>query len=210
LDGPIGRVRNLLTNKTSGVVTHIVVRMSSGLLPPREVVVPIALARTITPERIELAATRAELLELPEFRPDEEIGVDVLRRLHEDPRFQGIDQYTIQVEVDGGVVRLLGRVRTTELKRAAEELAAQTRGVLAVENKLITDDELAARIEQELRASGVHTDDIEVAVLLGQVRLRGQAATPAERDIADRLARAVAGVESVKNDLAVHPLEVPG
>jgi Mg2+/Co2+ transporter CorC/osmotically-inducible protein OsmY len=210
LDGPIGRVRNLLTNKTSGVVTHIVVRMSSGLLPPREVVVPIALARTITPERIELAATRAELLELPEFRPDEEIGVDVLRRLHEDPRFQGIDQYTIQVEVDGGVVRLLGRVRTTELKRAAEELAAQTRGVLAVENKLIADNELAARIEQELRASGVHTDDIEVAVLLGQVRLRGQAATPAERDIADRIARAVAGVESVKNDLAVHPLEVPG
>jgi hyperosmotically inducible protein len=210
LDGPIGRVRNLLTNKTSGVVTHIVVRMSSGWLPPREIVVPIALARTITPERIELAVNRAELLELPDFRSDDEIGVDVLRRLNEDPRFQGIDKYTLQVDVNGGVVRLSGRVRTTELKLAAEELAAQTRGALAVDNKLIADDELAARIEQELRANGVHMDGIDVSVLLGQVRLRGQAATPAERDIADRIARTVVGVESVKNDLAVQPLQVPG
>jgi putative hemolysin len=210
LDGPIGRVRHVFTNKTSGAMTHVVVRMSSGWLPPREVVVPIALARTITPERIELAVNRAELLELPEFRSDDEIGVDVLRCLNEDPRFQGIDKYTLQVSVDGGVVRLSGRVRTTELKLAAEELAAQTRGVLAVDNKLIADDELAARIERELRANGVHVDGIDVSVLLGQVRLRGQAATPAERDVADRIARTVAGVESVKNDLAVQPLEVPG
>jgi magnesium and cobalt transporter len=203
LDGPVGRVRHLLVDKTSRFVTHVVVRLSNGLLAPREVAVPIALARTITPRRIELAVHRDELLEQPEFRPDDEIGVDVLRRVSEDPRFQGIDRYTLKVDVDGGFVRLSGRVRTTELKQAAEELAASTRGVLAVDNNVIADDELAARIEAELRASGVQLEDLEVSVLLGQVRLRGRAATPADRDAADRLVRAVPGVESVANELAL-------
>jgi osmotically-inducible protein OsmY len=209
-DGPVGRVRHLLMDKTSQTLTHVVVRLSNGLLPPREIAVPIALARTITPEHIELAVNRAELLELPEFRPDDVIGVDVLRRLNEDPRFEGIDKYTLRVDIDGGVVRLAGRVRTAELRLAAQELAACTRGVLMVDNKLIADDELASMIEHELRANGVQVEGLEVSVLLGQVRLRGRAATPAERDKAERIASGVAGVESVKNDLVVQPVEVPG
>jgi osmotically-inducible protein OsmY len=210
LDGPVGRVRHLLLDKTSQALTHIVVRLSSGLLPPREIVVPIALARTIAPERIELAVRRAELLELPEFRPDDVIAVDVLRRVNEDPRFQGIDKYTLHVDIDGGVVRLSGRVRTIELKLAAEELAASTRGVLAVGNNLIADDELAIKIEHELRANGVQVDNLDVSVLLGQVRLGGRASTLAERDKAERIARAVGGVASIKNDLEVQVVEVRG
>lgn len=210
LDGPIGRVRHLLLDKTSRELMHIVVLLSIGWLAPREIVVPIALARTISPGRIELAVRRAEVLELPEFRPDDEIAVDVLRRVNEDPRFQGIDKYTLHVDVDNGIVRLSGRVRSVELKLATEELAASTRGVLAVENNLIADDELAIKIEHELHTNGVQLDSLDVSVLLGQVRLRGQASTPAERDTAERIARDVAGVASIKNDLGVQVVEVPG
>jgi Mg2+/Co2+ transporter CorC/osmotically-inducible protein OsmY/sporulation protein YlmC with PRC-barrel domain len=207
-DGPVGRVRHVLIDTTSQAATHIVVRLSNRLLAPREIVVPIAWARAITRERIELAVNRAELLEAPEFRPDDEIAADVLRRVNEDPRFQGIDRFTLKVDVDGGVVRLSGRVRTTELKEAAGELAAHTRGVLAVDNNLIADDALATRIKTELRANDVRLEDLEVSVLLGQVRLSGRAKTSADRAAAERLVRARPDVQSVKNDLTVESSEL--
>jgi Mg2+/Co2+ transporter CorC/osmotically-inducible protein OsmY len=208
LDGVAGRVRHLLIHTTTRAATHIVVRLSKRLFVVREVVVPIAWARTITPDRIELAVNRAELQELPEFRPDDEILVDVLRRLNNDPRMQGIDGYTLKVDVDSGVVRLSGRVRTIEHVHAAEEVAARTRGVLAVDNELVADDELATRIYAELRGQRVRLENLEVSVLLGQVRLRGHAETATDRDAAERIARGIAHVELVENDLVVQPSEV--
>jgi osmotically-inducible protein OsmY len=183
-------------------VTHIVVRIS-WLLIPRDVVVPLTWARSITPESIELAARRDELLELPEFHSDDEITADILRWLAQDPRFDGVDRYTLTVEVQGGVVRLGGRVRTADLKRAAEELAASVPGVVAVDNQAIADEELAIRLEQALRAAGVHVDDLDVAVLLGQVKLRGRAAALDDSHRAEELARRFSGVQSVVNQLTV-------
>jgi hypothetical protein len=43
------------------------------------------------PKRIELAVLSAEFNGLPEFRPDDEILIEVLRRLDQSPSFQGID-----------------------------------------------------------------------------------------------------------------------
>ena len=160
----------------------------------------------LTAKRIELAANRDDLLELPEFRPDDEIAIDVVRRLDESPLFQGLDRYTARVEVDGGVVRLFGRVRTSELKRAAEEVAASVPGALSVDNQLIADDALAASVEAALRSGDAHLEDLEVSVLLGRVRLRGKAATPQDRRAAEKVARAVTGVESVANDMEVKTL----
>ena len=67
----------------SGAATHVVVRVAVGLLVPRELVVPLSWARSVKPERIELAASRDELVGLPEFRPDDDIAIEVLRRLAE-------------------------------------------------------------------------------------------------------------------------------
>jgi osmotically-inducible protein OsmY/sporulation protein YlmC with PRC-barrel domain len=206
-DGRIGRVRHVLLDRTSGAVTHVVVRREPvPLITLGDVVVPLSWARSIRPERIELAVSRAELAELPEFRTDEEIEAEVLRRFAADARFAGIDRYTLNVSVDGGVVRLKGRARSVELKRAAEELARTTPGVLAVDNEVIADDELAAEVERALRADPrLHFEELEVLVLLGQVKLRGRVPTPDERRHAGELARHVAGVESVVNQLGVAP-----
>jgi osmotically-inducible protein OsmY len=181
------------------------VGITSGLLPvlPRDTLVPLCWARSITPERIELAASRAALLELPEFHSDDEIRVKVLERINEDPRFAGIDRYTQRIDVYAGLVRLSGHVRTSGLKYSAQDLAAATRGVLAVDNQLIADDELVVSIEHALRAHGLQLEDLEVSTLLGQVTLRGRASTPDDREAAERLVRRLPGVESVVNDFEV-------
>jgi len=200
-DGPAGRVRRVVLDRQSGAVTHLVVRISSALLLPRDVVIPLSWARSITPERIELVASRDDLLDLPEFRSDDDMRIELLRRLNEDPRFQGIDRYTQKIEVYGGFVRLSGRVRPCKLKQAAEQLARGTSGVLSVDNQLIADEELVVGVEQALRGEGLDIEDLEVSALLGRVTLRGRAATPEVSAAAERLARGVPGVESVVNKL---------
>ena len=127
--------------------------------------------------------------------------IELLRRLNEDPRFQGIDRYTQKIEVYGGFVRLSGRVRTCDLKQAAEQLARGTSGVLSVDNQLIADEELVVGVERALRGEGLDIQDLEVSALLGRVTLRGRAATPEVSAAAERLARGVPGVESVVNKL---------
>jgi Mg2+/Co2+ transporter CorC/osmotically-inducible protein OsmY len=209
-DGPLGYVKQVVLDKTTGAATHVVVRLSSGLLGSRNVVVPLSWARSVSPERIDLTASRDEVLGLPDYRPDDAIRVGMLRRLSEDPRFEGIDRYTLKFEVEGGVVRLTGRVRSTALKLAAEELVASTPGVVAVHNELIADDELALSVERALRASGLQLSELEISVLLGLVKLRGRAATKADRETAANIARAIPGVETVANDLALQTAEVPG
>src|ERR1700694_4864902 len=58
-DGPVGKVRQVLLDRPTGAATHIVVRIGGRLLRPREVVVPLSWARSITCERIELAVASA-------------------------------------------------------------------------------------------------------------------------------------------------------
>ena len=99
------------------------------------------------------------------------------------------------------MVRLSGRVRTSVLKQAAEELAASVRGVLSVDNQLIADDELAIHVQAALRARSLQLEDLDVSVLLGQVRLRGRAVTAQDRRAAEVVAGAVPGVESVVDEL---------
>jgi Mg2+/Co2+ transporter CorC/osmotically-inducible protein OsmY len=202
-DGPAGRLRRVVLDRTTGGITHMVVATASGLLPPRprDIVVPLSWARSVTSRQIELGASRDELFELPEFHSDDEIRVEVLERINADPRFQGIDRYTQKIDVYAGLVRLSGHVRTQELKMAAHELAAATRGVLSVDNQLIADDELVVSTEQAVLAAGLPLDRLEVSALLGQVTLRGQVVRPEDREAAERIARRVPGVESVVNHL---------
>jgi osmotically-inducible protein OsmY len=202
-DGPVGRVHRVVLDRQTGAVSHIVVRVTLGFLVPRDVVIPLAWARSITSTRVELAVSRNDVLQAPEFRSDDEIAVELLRRLSADPRFQGIDQYTHRIDVYGGLVLLSGRVRSCALKLAAQELALTTPGVLSVDNQLIADEELVRNVERALQGEGVAIQDLEVSALLGRVTLRGVAATADVIEKAERLAREVRGIASVVNELTL-------
>jgi Mg2+/Co2+ transporter CorC/osmotically-inducible protein OsmY len=202
-DEPVGSVRKVVVDRSTRQGSHLVVRLSEGPLLFRDVLVPLSWVRSITPGRVHLTVSRDDLVGLPEYRDDDDIRIDILRRLVDDTRFEGLDRYTLKIEVKGGVVRLTGRVRATAARLAAEQLVAATRGVLSVQNELVADDELAVRVERALCSSGIHVDDVQVSVLLGQVKLSGAAASAGEREAAARLAASVPGVESVVNQLEV-------
>jgi osmotically-inducible protein OsmY len=191
-DGQVGFVRRVVVDGTTGLATHVVVRLTKGLLVPRDVVVPLSWARYVSSERVELTVSVDDLLGLPEYRDDDEIRAAILEELVSDPRFAGLDQHTVKVEVKAGVVRLSGRVLRSETRQAASEIAGRQHGVVAVQNDLEADDEIAARVRAALEAAGI--EGVEVSVLLGRVKLRGAAATPD----AIRIAEGVPGVESVE------------
>lgn len=66
-------------------------------------------------------------------RSDESVCHDVAEAIYLSP---DLDSQDLAVEVDGGVVRLMGFVQNRHMKRAAQQVAESCSGVIAVENKI--------------------------------------------------------------------------
>ncbi len=207
--GTLGRVDLVLFDRAFGGVTHVVVRRGiAGMLAPRDIIVPLSWAKSITSEEIELAVSCEEVDLLPEYRTDVEILADIYQALRDDQRFEGVDFYALHVDVDEGIVRLRGHVRTLELKQAAEEIAWRVRGVLGVDNSLVADEEIVQAVTAAItHDSRLNVRDLRVVSLLGAVDLEGKVASEQEREIAAEVARRVPGVQGVANYLEV---EQPG
>jgi Mg2+/Co2+ transporter CorC/osmotically-inducible protein OsmY/sporulation protein YlmC with PRC-barrel domain len=201
LDGPAGYVDHVLLDPASGSVTDIVVRRGSlPLFPERAVIVPVGWIRSVTPEHLDLGVRVSDLDLLPEFRPDESVEDDLIQRLNNDPRFQGVDFYTLHVEVKAGVVYLTGNVRSRELAQAAEAHAWATPGVLEVRNELVTDEDLTEKIEQVILADGRFKDcDLQIEVDQGVVRLSGHVWSPEQREALTDLVEEFPGVLGVRS-----------
>ena len=134
---------------------------------------------------------------------DTEIQKAVMGALRRDPR---TSDFAVVVNVNnGGVVTLRGVVETLEAKRASEEDAQNTLGVLAVKNRLkvvpsstFRDEQLAEDVRQALNANPyVHGLTIKVVVSDGIVLLRGTVDTNIERATADFTASRIIGVVDV-------------
>lgn len=139
---------------------------------------------------------------------DEEIRETINDALLHDPR---VAAFEIGVEVDAGLAELTGTVDNLAAKRAAGEVARNTRGVWSVTNRIkvrpiteLTDTEIAARLRGAL-ARDVLLDRFEITV---QVRnrmafLSGTVNTRWERNRAEDLAARVEGVVEVSNQITV-------
>lgn len=122
----------------------------------------------------------------------------------------------INVETQKGIVQLNGFVDSSEARSEAEKIAAGTDGVKQVRNNLevrsadraadvvVDDAMLTGKVEAALvadkRTSAMRVD---IESHDGEVQLSGFAKSQAERDAAVDVARAVAGVRSVKNAIDV-------
>jgi osmotically-inducible protein OsmY len=146
-----------------------------------------------------------------ELSSDERVQRDVLDELHWDPE---IDPTEFGVEVNDGVVTLIGKVDTYRERRAAEEAAMRVYGVKGVVNELRpatfpdrwTDSGIAHSVSQALEwnTSAPH-DRVKVRVANGWVTLEGTVdhfyqARAAENVIADLM-----GVRGVTNRVVVDP-----
>ena len=142
---------------------------------------------------------------------------DVAQAIHVasiyDPR---LSSFNIRTEVEDGWVTLRGKVDNLKAKRAAEQLARHTVGVLGVTNRLKVrtegtpaDGAIADRVESALLANPT-TDAYEIMVSVddGRVRLSGMVDDPYQKSAAESVAAGVRGVSQVDNFL-VTPVEYP-
>lgn len=149
----------------------------------------------------------------PTMRTDTDIQQDVLRALNEDPR---LDDATIRVTVDRGVVTLTGTVGSHALKLAAQEAAHQVHDVHDVANDVrvqapdpqaLTDTMLAHEVRRALEWHvRVPDERIRSTVSDGWVTLDGTVEFPHERADAERAVSQITGVCGVTNNIEV---EVP-
>jgi osmotically-inducible protein OsmY len=147
-------------------------------------------------------------------KSDREIQEDVLMELRWDSR---VDQTEIGVEVDKGVVTLTGTVNSYAKKVAAKEAAHRVVGVLDVADNVQiklpgslkrTDTEIAQAVRLALEWDAFVPDQkIRSTVASGFVTLEGEVSTLREKEDAERVVRALAGVEGVGNRLTIKSLK---
>jgi osmotically-inducible protein OsmY len=146
----------------------------------------------------------------PNQRPDADIANAVRAILTED---QAIDETSIQVSVQNGVVKLDGLVDTSNYRRYAAALCWWIPGVRGVENALTSidvdpeSDELLAGTIEELLEKDPLVDRTEILILShdGQITLSGTVAGEDARAAAESDAWSVEGVRDVTNDIEVAP-----
>ena len=118
----------------------------------------------------------------------------------------------IHVETKDGVVMLRGKVDSAEAKSAALEIAKGIEGVKNVKNELqvvapskrsevAADDKVVAKNVQSKFKADPQLKNVKVEVNNGVVSLSGEVKSIDASAKASEVARSVAGVRSVKNDL---------
>ena len=118
----------------------------------------------------------------------------------------------VHVETKGGVVMLRGKVDSAEAKSAALEIAKGIEGVKNVKNELqvvapskrsevAADDKVVAKNVQSKFKADPQLKNVKVEVNKGVVSLSGEVKSIDTSAKASEVARSVAGVQSVKNDL---------
>jgi len=118
----------------------------------------------------------------------------------------------IHVETKDGVVMLRGKVDSAEAKSAALEIAKGIEGVKNVKNELqvvapskrsevAADDKVVAKNVQSKFKADPQLKNVKVEVNQGVVSLSGEVKSIDASAKASEVARSVAGVRSVRNDL---------
>jgi osmotically-inducible protein OsmY len=124
-----------------------------------------------------------------------------------------LEEDSIKIKAQDGVVTLKGTVAEETHKSLAQETAASLPGVNSVDNQLETmaeadagsaDGWIGSKVKITLlfhrNVSGLKTD---VEVEDGVVTLKGEAANAAQKELAAQYAADIEGVKSVKNEIAI-------
>lgn len=131
-----------------------------------------------------------------------------------DPR---VSSFNVDTDVNAGIVTLRGQVDNLKAKRAAEQDARNTVGVIRVENRLkvrpqekISDRKIADEIRDALLADPyVERFEITVYVVNGIANLYGTVDSYFEKTQADDVASKIEGVVAVNNNLTVRDSNKP-
>lgn len=146
-------------------------------------------------------------------RSNEEIA-SAIRRSFED-RVE-LAQGGVLLQVEGGHVVLSGTLKDARVRFTARDAAAETRGVLSVEDRITTpaatDEDILKAVKKLLGPTslrGVH-GNIRPAVQEGLVTLDGSVTTLSSRMAAEKVVLGINGVRQVENHLTVLVKRPPG
>lgn len=147
-----------------------------------------------------------------EYIDDHTLQLRVDHALGENPDYKFKDVSTITFK---GNVQLNGYVDTPDQKSQANDIVTHVDGVRHVNNNLIVeqnnprsagevvdDKALAERVRNALHGDPYKFDDISVVAYKGTVQLSGFVDTGEQKNKAADVAKGVAGVKDVQNDIA--------
>jgi len=153
-----------------------------------------------------LGLARADLEALPVFRPDDEAQRNAIAALASADPTGGGTFGAVRVLVVDGIAHLTGNVRLPVQSADAEAAVRQAKGVLGVENAIVSDWALSIAIAEALAGEGITRQGLVTAKSsLGRVTLNGYLPSQQYVDLAVAVARGVPGVQSVEHNIEVRP-----
>jgi osmotically-inducible protein OsmY len=196
----LGRLRLVCFDRASGTVTALVV---AGRGTPSLRLVPIDRVREAGPNGIVTDLPSGDWSKLAPFATDWDIRHAITEQLMADPVLRGI-QRSITIDVQDQVVTVRGYVSNqSEAERVARVIRSAP-GVLQVDRKLITDDDLARAVTDTIRSDpATRAADVQVSAHHGTVDIAGVAPDPAAARRIESVASQVPGVQVVHNTVSI-------
>ena len=131
-------------------------------------------------------------------RPDNSILFEIWDKLWKCDVIRSVDINSFSVSVVNGVVLLTGHLSRASNRRLIEDIAHAVPNVIAVNNKLVTDDELSLQVAQALgRDEQTRQFILPVVCSHGWVYLRGEVPTRELQFVAEKIAGQVPSVRGV-------------
>ena len=145
-EGEVGPLDLVLLDATTGQVSCLVVRL--GGLTGQGTLVPPDFISAVRGNQIVLDATREQLAQLPEYRPDDAITDAVQGLLWYRSDLPESEVRYVTVRTVNGIVELNGYAATERGRTAIEALVRTVSGVLDVRNDLHTFETLSDLAQQ--------------------------------------------------------------
>jgi osmotically-inducible protein OsmY len=196
----LGRLRLVCFDPASRKVTALVIA-GRGALSQR--LLPVDHVREVGPDGVFTDLRSADWAKLQPFATDWEIRQAVLDQLAADPKLQAA-QRSISVDVVDQVVRLRGYAADSSQTEQLARLIRSVPGVLQIDRKLITDEDLSRAVTEAIRRNpATSAAQVQVNAHDGTVDITGEAPDRSAARAVDRVASQVPGVQAVHNMVAV-------
>ena len=204
-DGYAGEVVSLRHNSEKKRQSFVV---QTGSFFRHRYIVPYEWIDRIESDRVYLSAKKEELKALPEERPDPILVTEVQHALRAERILHRVETHNIHVGAQSGFITLNGYIPDSSQKARVEKAAHQVPDVLAVENRLVVDEDLTlAAAEAVGQTAGSASGRIFVGAQNGYIVLTGESPSVESRLAAEERAGSVPGIRGVLNWIQVEGIE---
>ena len=196
----LGSLRLVCFDRASGTVTSLVV---AGRGEPSLRLLPIEHVREAGPNGIVSDLPSGDWAKLPAFATDWDIKQSFIEQLMADSALRDV-QRSVTIDVQDQVVTLRGYVADQSQAERVAQIIRSIPGVMQVDRKLITDDDMARAVTEALRTDpGTKAANVNLSAHHGTVDITGIAPEVATARKIETVASRVPGVQVVHNMVSI-------